>query len=144
MQCYCDSKKDFNECCEIFLSQKEFPSTPLDLMRSRYSAYATANAEYILHTATEQNRYEDEPIGEFCKNVTWLGLDIIYAKDNIVEFKAYYKGLDGIKMQHERSSFVLEDGIWLYDSGVFLNSKIQRNEPCPCKSGKKYKKCCGR
>src|ERR1700690_3933552 len=22
-------------------------------------------------------------------------------------------------------------------------AKIQRNEPCPCKSGKKYKKCCG-
>ncbi len=22
-------------------------------------------------------------------------------------------------------------------------SKIGRNDPCPCKSGKKYKKCCG-
>jgi len=22
--------------------------------------------------------------------------------------------------------------------------KIGRNEPCPCNSGKKYKKCCGR
>jgi uncharacterized protein YecA (UPF0149 family) len=22
--------------------------------------------------------------------------------------------------------------------------KIQRNEPCPCGSGKKYKKCCGK
>ena len=24
-----------------------------------------------------------------------------------------------------------------------LNKKISRNEPCPCGSGKKYKKCCG-
>jgi len=23
------------------------------------------------------------------------------------------------------------------------NAKVQRNEPCPCGSGKKYKKCCG-
>ena len=23
-------------------------------------------------------------------------------------------------------------------------SKIGRNDPCPCKSGKKYKKCCGK
>ena len=23
-------------------------------------------------------------------------------------------------------------------------TKVGRNEPCPCKSGKKYKKCCGR
>jgi SWIM/SEC-C metal-binding protein len=22
--------------------------------------------------------------------------------------------------------------------------KVQRNEPCPCKSGKKYKSCCGK
>ena len=25
-----------------------------------------------------------------------------------------------------------------------INKKIKRNEPCPCGSGKKYKKCCGR
>ena len=24
-----------------------------------------------------------------------------------------------------------------------INKKISRNEPCPCGSGKKYKKCCG-
>ena len=24
-----------------------------------------------------------------------------------------------------------------------LNKKVSRNEPCPCGSGKKYKKCCG-
>lgn len=26
--------------------------------------------------------------------------------------------------------------------GVFVSHKVQRNEPCPCGSGKKYKKCC--
>lgn len=26
---------------------------------------------------------------------------------------------------------------------VRTEPKIQRNEPCPCGSGKKYKKCCG-
>ena len=25
-----------------------------------------------------------------------------------------------------------------------INKKIKRNEPCPCGSGKKYKKCCGK
>ena len=24
-----------------------------------------------------------------------------------------------------------------------ISKKISRNEPCPCGSGKKYKKCCG-
>ena len=27
---------------------------------------------------------------------------------------------------------------------VVKPEKIGRNEPCPCGSGKKYKKCCGR
>lgn len=145
MQCYCDSKREFDECCGVFLTQKEMPSTPLELMRSRYSAYASADVEYILKTTTKQSRYENEvePLREFCKNVTWLGLEIVDAKENVVEFKAYYRDTDGIKMQHERSTFVLEDGVWLYDRGVFMTSKIQRNDPCPCKSGKKYKKCCG-
>ena len=29
-------------------------------------------------------------------------------------------------------------------SGVIKKPKIGRNDPCPCGSGKKYKKCCGR
>jgi hypothetical protein len=28
--------------------------------------------------------------------------------------------------------------------GYKLMQKVGRNEPCPCKSGKKYKKCCGK
>ena len=29
------------------------------------------------------------------------------------------------------------------DAGVSAARKIGRNEPCPCGSGKKYKRCCG-
>lgn len=29
-------------------------------------------------------------------------------------------------------------------SGMAVSSKIGRNDPCPCGSGKKYKKCCGK
>jgi len=25
-----------------------------------------------------------------------------------------------------------------------VSTKVGRNEPCPCGSGKKYKKCCGK
>jgi SEC-C motif-containing protein len=46
-----------------------------------------------------------------------------------------------IVLLHERSSFVKNDGVWEYEKGVFINSKIERNEPCPCGSGIKYKKC---
>jgi hypothetical protein len=32
----------------------------------------------------------------------------------------------------------------LNTSSVMKEKKVGRNEPCPCGSGKKYKKCCGR
>lgn len=35
--------------------------------------------------------------------------------------------------------------IWSGDDGTFVRAdpKVGRNDPCPCGSGKKYKKCCG-
>lgn len=35
---------------------------------------------------------------------------------------------------------------WIYEKfyrKIQLYGKVGRNEPCPCGSGKKYKKCCG-
>lgn len=40
-----------------------------------------------------------------------------------------------------------EDGNVVYDftyTAVRNGPKIGRNEPCPCGSGTKYKKCCGK
>ena len=144
MNCYCDSRIEFSECCELFLNCSLKPSTPKELMRSRYSAYVLGNGAYLVATTVEENRYEDDIklIQEFSSSVAWLKLDIVAEGKNMVEFKAYYRDADGVKVQHERSSFIFKDKMWLYRDGELFDSKIQRNEPCPCGSGKKYKKCC--
>jgi len=36
------------------------------------------------------------------------------------------------------------DGELLRDEPVVTTGKVGRNDPCPCGSGKKYKKCCGK
>ncbi|MDD2449001.1 MAG: YchJ family protein [Sulfurimonas sp.] len=144
MECYCKSKKDFSECCKPYLSgEKKVPSAEA-LMRSRYSAYVLGDGNYILKTATKDAGFEVDValIQEYAKSVKWLGLEIVKSDVDEVEFKAYYKDSDGLKVQHERSNFIFEDGVWLYRDGEFLNSKIGRNILCPCQSGKKYKKCC--
>ncbi len=145
MQCYCNSKKEFSECCEPYLSGVSSPSTALELMRSRYSAYVLGDGGYIVKTTAKENRYEDdlELIEEYSKSVAWLGLEIVHVEKNVVEFKAYYRDAGGVKVQHEKSNFIYEDGVWLYSDGKMYNTKIERNFPCPCQSGKKYKKCCG-
>lgn len=147
MRCYCGFDKDFEECCGAIIAGKRSASTVEELMRSRYSSYASANAEYLVKSATKENRHpEDIPlILEFCRNVLWLKLDILHVEQNedtgIVEFRAFYLEKGEIVLLHERSDFVKNEGVWEYDKGEFINSKVERNEPCPCGSGKKYKKC---
>lgn len=144
MQCYCDSKKEFEKCCKGYLNSALTPATPEQLMRSRYCAYVLGNGKYIVKTTAKDQRCEDDAdlIKEYSKSVIWLGLEVLNAKGDIVEFKAYYKDAQGVKVQHEKSNFIKEDGIWYYKDGLLIASKIERNMPCPCKSGKKYKKCC--
>ena len=142
--CICGHKKNYNECCGAILDARSKPKTPEELMRSRYSAYVKADGRYLVLSAVKENRYEDDAalIEEFAMSVKWLKLDVLKVKDDTVEFKAYYKDKEDIKVLHEKSNFIIEDNVWRYKDGELYNSKVQRNESCPCGSGKKYKKCC--
>ena len=44
-------------------------------------------------------------------------------------------------IQHEIDHL---DGLTMFDREYKAFTNIGRNEPCPCGSGKKYKRCCGR
>ncbi|HSW71157.1 MAG TPA: YchJ family metal-binding protein, partial [Gammaproteobacteria bacterium] len=89
------------------------------------------------------------------KQTQWQGLEVLASKAEgdqaQVEFKAYYQEQGQKFCLHERSDFRREAGRWYYVDGQIFpsqkqpirSSKIQRNDPCPCGSQKKYKKCCG-
>lgn len=112
---------------------------PKELMISRYEAFVKEDWEYIVNTSLHQTLEElNHPT-----TIEWLKLDVIDAYENFVEFKAYYRDSGNIVLLHEKSSFKEIDGVWKYDEGILFKSKIERNEPCPCGSGKKFKKCCG-
>lgn len=119
-------------------------------MRSRYSAFCTKNVDYLLATHHRSQQHADEKtLLENSINATeWLGLKVLKAtqqnESGVVEFIAYYRDQHGLGQIHERSNFVLEENRWFYFDGKHLPAeKIQRNDPCICGSGKKFKKCCG-
>ncbi|NOQ31261.1 MAG: zinc chelation protein SecC [Helicobacteraceae bacterium] len=113
-------------------------------MRSRYSAYALGLGEYLYET-TDPKFASREEIVEYIsqskEQLEWLQLDVISSSKNRVEFKAYYMEDEKLFVLHEKSEFINIDGKWFYESGELLTSKIERNIPCPCGSGKKVKKC---
>src|SRR3546814_1157020 len=58
-----------------------------------------------------------------------------------VTFTARWHDQAGEHVHQERSAFVQCDGKWYFiDPTVPL--KARRNDPCPCGSGSKFKKCC--
>jgi len=143
--CPCNPTKQFADCCGPFLSEGKSAPTPETLMRSRFSAYATGGESYLLSTWHPSTR----PQGVATDLPHWLGLQIIRTsvagEGGIVEFKATYKDGLRIGVLHETSRFRREQGVWLYVDGVLHESgqKAGRNDPCPCGSGRKFKRCCG-
>ena len=83
-------------------------------MRSRYSAFATGNASYLLETWHASTRPTDMQLDA---DTRWYRLDILATtrggpldKTGTVEFEAFYRG----GSQRELSSFVRERGRWFY------------------------------
>ncbi len=122
-------------------------------MRSRYVAYTVRNADYLLrtwHPSTRPAALHD------LAQTQWKGLDVIQTEagsatdsKGVVEFRAHYVANHRATSIHEISRFAKENGQWYYvdalpDAAPTGSRKMNRNAPCPCGSGKKYKRCCGR
>lgn len=122
-KCYCGLEKIFQDCCEPIIKGIQKAPTAESLMRSRYSAYATHQADYLLESThiSERNYYSKSEILLWATSNHWLQLEILKSTETTVEFKAYF--LDS-KLQkqihHEFSTFKLENGSWFYVDGKFF------------------------
>ena len=159
--CPCASGKTFGECCGPILSGKKKAETAAQLMRARYAAYAVCDTKFLYESSGEEVRkgFDAEASENWSKQAEWKGMEIIREErggaeddDGVVEFVAHYNA-GGRECEHrERSFFSRVDGEWRFIDGIIQGTdpyrrespKVGRNDPCPCGSGKKYKKCCGK
>ncbi len=158
MSCPCGNQQAYSDCCARFIDKQEIAKTAEELMRSRYSAYTKENIDYIEKTQTldPNNPFDKDEATQWAKDSQWLGLKIVSTQkgkekdsDGQVEFIASYSDGKQEHHHHEKSFFVKKNGSWLFSHGHIVqaplqreNPKVGRNEPCPCGSGKKFKKCC--
>ena len=153
--CPCNSGRPHASCCEPLISGKRTAITAETLMRSRYTAYVVKNVDYLLKTWHPSAKPANIDLGTIPE---WYGLHIVSTEagdesdsNGTVEFKATSLSQGKILQLHEKSRFVKEHDQWLYVDGDIKGDrppnarvkKVGRNEPCPCGSGKKFKKCCG-
>ncbi len=100
-------------------------------------------ADEYWYFADEEHKNSDRAAYLLNKALDIDGLeDREYVKDRLREITAYVE----MKQEEDAAALQVDGEMPGADEGLpggpLLKSKIGRNEPCPCGSGKKYKKCC--
>ncbi|MEQ1877474.1 MAG: YchJ family protein [Bdellovibrionia bacterium] len=161
--CPCGSNLSFESCCGPLLSGASRPETAEKLMRSRYTAFTRGDVAYIKKTLAPEMHgdFDEAGVLEWAGGSKWKGLNIISTEagqtgdsKGVVRFVATYE-TGGVMYEHNEVSQFRKDstGQWLFVDGdgeqkrvvtqhVRTAPKVGRNDPCPCGSGKKFKKCC--
>lgn len=168
-ECPCGATFPYTDCCAPLIRGASPADTAEDLMRSRFTAFAKGIWDYI-----EQTRYPDgQELSAGYKTkflhdgIAWKKLEIYDVKkgnasdeEGEVSFVAHYVENGEEKTLQEVAKFIKEDGKWYYnehESRIISSDpapsvkpftrdqpKVGRNDPCPCGSNKKFKKCCGK
>ena len=120
--CYCGNSIPFQDCCEPYIKGIANAPTAEKLMRSRYSAFATGAADYLVNTTHISKRrfHNKKDILAWSQANKWLKLEVLTSTETTVTFKAYYLD-ENLKAQvhYEHSTFKLEDGKWFYVDGEY-------------------------
>src|ERR1051326_104237 len=157
--CPCGSGRSYETCCAPIINGAPAPTAEA-LMRSRYTAYVKHAYDHLGRSLSADQRkdYSAEEAKRWAESSEWLGLKVLRTEkggendsEGLVEFSARYK-VDGKEQEHlEAALFARESGAWVYVGQAAQRGqtvrretpKVGRNDPCPCGSGKKYKKCGG-
>lgn len=149
----------YADCCKPYLEDGKPTPTAEALMRSRYSAFARHDIDYLEETLAPGTRedFDRKGITHWSKTSQWIGLEVLLTEQGqagdetgYVEFVAHFNS-DAKRLAHrERSLFKFQDGRWYFfeeanrkSEPIVKGHQPGRNDPCTCGSGKKYKKCCG-
>jgi SEC-C motif-containing protein len=131
--CLCGSGLTYSACCARYHSGEHFPPSAEALMRSRFTAYARRDIDYLLASWDKGKR--PAKIDFSRETAHWHELHILNTKKGqhgdkkgIVEFKAFYTQDGEEYFMHEISRFAKEGQRWLYVDGVIKSvSKVTVN-----------------
>lgn len=120
-----DSVENAKECVKFFLTNDKFSANIIKMVAEKHDNFMD-----VVNKLLGSNYSFDELLekykSRYLENKIYSSTTVLYKS------KAFSKTLGIIEEDIEKPEL----------EGVDL-SKIGRNDPCPCGSGKKFKKCCG-
>lgn len=120
-----ESVENAKECIEFFLENDKFSANIIKRVAERHDNFIEVINKFL---GTD---YTIDELLEHYKS-RYLEHKIFSSTTVLYKSKAFSKTLGIIEEDIEKPSL----------EGIDL-SKVGRNDPCPCGSGKKFKKCCG-
>jgi len=124
--CVCQSGDSYQQCCSPYHHGVSLPSTALQLMRSRYSAYALRLIDYLVETTHYDKlrpSYKTKLMATI-HDTNWNGLEIVRTslgqnsdKAGKVEFIASYIEDGEQRSMREHSRFKKYKNKWYYYDG---------------------------
>jgi SEC-C motif-containing protein len=158
--CPCGSGDTLGGCCGPYITRAAAAPTAESLMRSRYTAYVLGEIDWIFgsHDPAGADEVDRASTEKWSKEARWKGLEIKSKaqgqagdQTGTVEFVATYELGNQTVAHHELARFKKIEDRWYYVDGDMVkprpivreSPKVGRNDPCPCGSGQKYKKCHG-
>ncbi|WP_115719060.1 YchJ family protein [Gallaecimonas mangrovi] len=140
--CPCGSGQRYENCCGL-LHSGQAASNAKVLMQARYCAHVVNKPGFILDSWHPETRPDLADIEPFIQ-LDWYDLQILDHqpgdKESTVTFLARYHSGEKLAFHLEKSLFIKDHGQWRFHSGTY--PEPERNAPCPCGSGRKYKVCC--
>ncbi|PRY38021.1 YchJ family protein [Umezawaea tangerina] len=120
--CPCGLGNSYGDCCGRAHRGDTTAATAELLMRSRYSAFAVGDVDYLLRTWDPTTRPAELDLDPAQR---WTRLEVLgttggglLQREGTVEFRAHY--LDGGQRfdLHENSRFRRDNGLWVYLDAV--------------------------
>ena len=128
----------------------ELERMEISMTGAQYEEFYGIIAELSNNTRIPENRgftpneiYEMMKVSDKPKKIV-LGQNLKSDfKNGSLNREEFVQGLINSDMPHDLRMQMLNE-ISKVKTNIEKTKKIGRNEPCPCGSGKKYKKCCGK
>ncbi|TFV55013.1 hypothetical protein E4P42_24260 [Mycobacterium sp. PS03-16] len=123
--CPCGNDRPFGGCCLPLHTDERRAQTAEELMRSRYSAFAAGDADYVWRTWHPRTRPDTVALDG---DLEWTGLQILTVAGGSpgedageVEFVAHHRRGRRTGTLHERSRFAVRASRWFYVDGDILD-----------------------
>ena len=119
--------KGWDECIKAFMENDKIPATLVKKLAEKYPNFlGVLNDLYGTQMALDE--FLEQYKLDYLKNKIYSPTSVLYASKSFGDLMGFIPTEEEIKAKEIQA----QNG-----------QTIGRNDPCPCGSGKKYKKCCG-